>query len=125
VTPLKLGPIGQIARSVKSVRAAEAWYREVLGLKHLYTFGEVAFFDCAGTRLLLSQQTGAQPPESIIYWTVADIHAAYETLKSRGVGFVREPHRVHRHEDGTEEWMAFFRDLEGRPLALMQQIKGP
>jgi catechol 2,3-dioxygenase-like lactoylglutathione lyase family enzyme len=121
---LKLTSIGQIGRSVRDVRAAEAWYREVLGLKHLYTFGEVAFFDCDGTRLLLSQQTGAQPPESIIYWKVTDIQAAYDELKSRGVAFVREPHMVHRHADGTEEWMAFFRDLEGRPLAIMEQVKG-
>jgi len=30
---------------------------------------------------------------------------------------------IHRHGDGTEEWMAEFRDNEGRPLALMCQAK--
>jgi methylmalonyl-CoA/ethylmalonyl-CoA epimerase len=30
---------------------------------------------------------------------------------------------IHRHEDGTEEWMAFFKDHDGRPLALMSQAK--
>jgi methylmalonyl-CoA/ethylmalonyl-CoA epimerase len=30
---------------------------------------------------------------------------------------------IHRHEDGTEEWMAFFEDNEGRPLALMTQVR--
>jgi methylmalonyl-CoA/ethylmalonyl-CoA epimerase len=30
---------------------------------------------------------------------------------------------VHRHEDGTEEWMAFFEDDEGRPLALSAQVQ--
>jgi methylmalonyl-CoA/ethylmalonyl-CoA epimerase len=30
---------------------------------------------------------------------------------------------IHRHADGTEEWMAFFSDPEGRPLALMSQVK--
>jgi hypothetical protein len=29
---------------------------------------------------------------------------------------------VHRHDDGTEEWMAFFKDNEERPLALMARI---
>jgi len=28
---------------------------------------------------------------------------------------------IHRHEDGTEEWMAFFKDNEGRPLAIMSR----
>jgi len=30
---------------------------------------------------------------------------------------------VHRHADGTEEWMAFFKDPEGRPLAIMSQVR--
>src|SRR4051812_45988055 len=42
---LKLGPIGQVARSVSDVLASENWYRDVLGLPHLYTFGSLAFFD--------------------------------------------------------------------------------
>jgi catechol-2,3-dioxygenase len=41
---LGLGPLGQIARKVKDVAAARVWYGETLGLKHLYSFGELAFF---------------------------------------------------------------------------------
>jgi hypothetical protein len=26
---------------------------------------------------------------------------------------------IHRHADGSEEWMAFFDDNEARPLAIM------
>ena len=33
--PLKLGPIGQISRSVRDIRQSESWYRDVLGLTHL------------------------------------------------------------------------------------------
>ena len=51
--PLKLGPIGQISRSVKDIRQAEAWYGQVLGLPHLYTYGTLAFFDCGGVRLFV------------------------------------------------------------------------
>ena len=29
---------------------------------------------------------------------------------------------THRHADGTEEWMAFFNDPEGRLLAIMSQV---
>ena len=63
-TELKLGPIGQIARSVGNTQASEKWYREVLGLPHLYTFGTLAFFDCGGTRLMLSQEGGAAKESS-------------------------------------------------------------
>jgi hypothetical protein len=38
------------------------------------------------------------------------------------VAFEGAPHLIHRHADGTEEWMAFLRDNEGRLLALMSQV---
>jgi DNA-binding CsgD family transcriptional regulator/catechol 2,3-dioxygenase-like lactoylglutathione lyase family enzyme len=121
--PLKLGPIGQISRSVKDIKQAEAWYGQVLGLPHLYTYGTLAFFDCGGVRLFLSQVDSDAPAESVIYLRVADIQKAYEELGARGVDFTNGPHMIHRHADGTEEWMAFFKDPEGRPLAIMSQVK--
>src|ERR1700744_3117320 len=45
---LQLGAIFQISRSVRNIKDAEEWYGEVLGLKHLYSFGNLAFFDCSG-----------------------------------------------------------------------------
>lgn len=121
--PLALGPIGQIARSVADIAAASAFYRDVLRLPHLYTFGSLAFFDCAGTRLFLSEGE-ARPSESILYFRVPDIRAAHADLAARGAEFVDAPHLIHRHDDGTEEWMAFFHDNEGRPLAIMSQVSG-
>jgi catechol 2,3-dioxygenase-like lactoylglutathione lyase family enzyme len=114
--------IGQIARSVGDIAASEAWYRDVLGLPHLFTFGKLAFFDCGGTRLMLSGEGGAKP-ESILYLRVPDIAAAHAELTSRGVKFTHAPHMIHRHADGTEEWMAFFEDPDGRPLAIMVQAR--
>jgi DNA-binding CsgD family transcriptional regulator/predicted enzyme related to lactoylglutathione lyase len=121
VDSVSLGAIGQIARSVKDIAEAGKFYGEVLALPHLYTFGTMAFFDCGGTRLLLSQGEGAV--ESILYFRVPDIHAAHAALSARGAVFVNAPHRIHKHADGTEEWMAFFNDNEGRPLAIMAQAK--
>lgn len=122
VNALEIGPIGQIARSVADIKRSEQWYREVLGLKHLYTFGTLAFFDCGGTRLMLTeQQSGAA--ESVLYFRVADIRQAHEQLQQRGAEFLQAPHMIHRHADGVEEWMAFFKDPEGRPLAIMSQAK--
>ncbi|SEQ24211.1 hypothetical protein SAMN05428969_2363 [Devosia sp. YR412] len=120
MTDRGLGPIGQLSRSVADIAAAEAWYRDVLGLPHLYTFGDLAFFDCAGVRLMLSAEPG-ESHSNIIYFRVSDIEASHADLMARGVVFLGAPHRIHRHADGTEEWMAFFSDNEGRPLALMNQ----
>jgi DNA-binding CsgD family transcriptional regulator/predicted enzyme related to lactoylglutathione lyase len=122
-TRTKLGPIGQISRTVRDIDAACAWYGGVLGLPHLFTFGKLAFFDCGGTRLYLSAESAAPGPESILYMRVEDIAAAHADLAARGVEFTGAPHMIHRHADGTEEWMAFFKDPEGRPLALMSQVK--
>ncbi|HKJ61593.1 MAG TPA: LuxR C-terminal-related transcriptional regulator [Hyphomicrobiales bacterium] len=116
----EIGEIGQIARTVSDVQEATRWYREVLGLCHLFSAGQMAFFDCAGTRLMLSQ--GEAGPESILYFRVDDIHGALDRLRTRG-GTVRSaPHLIHTHEDGSEEWMAFVEDNDGRPLALMATV---
>ena len=119
---IALGPVGQIARSVKDIAAARRWYQDVLGLEHLYSFGNLAFFNCGGLRLFLSEGDGG-PAESVLYFRVDDIRVAHAALAKRGFEFINAPHLIHTHADGTEEWMAFFRDNEGRPLGLMSQVK--
>ena len=105
-TNLKLGPIGQIARSVSDIAASERWYREVLGLPHLYTFGTLAFFDCGGTRLMLAQEKSGAAKESMLYLRVNDISATHDALKQRGaIVHPRASHdpsarRRHRGMDG-------------------------
>jgi DNA-binding CsgD family transcriptional regulator/catechol 2,3-dioxygenase-like lactoylglutathione lyase family enzyme len=122
--PPVLGPIGQISRSVRNIEQSIDWYKNKLGLTHLYTYGKLSFFDCGGTRLYL--QENAEPsPESVLYLRVPDINAAYDELQKRGIAFTSAPHLIHRHDDGIEEWMAFFDDLEGRTLAIMSQVKPP
>ena len=118
---IKLGALGQIARTVKDIAAARTWYGEVLGLTHLYSFGNLAFFDCGGVRLFLSEGEGPAS-EAILYFQVEDVRAAHAALAARGVQFTHAPHMVHRHADGQEEWMAVFDDNEGRPLAIMAKV---
>ena len=114
--------LGQIARTVRSVEHSCSWYRDVLGLPELYAFPNLAFFDLGGVRLMLTEESeGSQV--SILYLRVPDLHAAKVELETRGVNFTHAPHMIHRHEDGTEEWMTFFEDNEGRPLALMMQLR--
>ena len=120
-----LGPIGQIARAVDNLERAKAWYAGVLGLPLLYAFPTLAFFDCAGTRLMLEDRSileeAALRNDSVLYFRVADIQAAHDELRRRGVQFTDAPHMIFKHPDGTEEWMAFFRDSEGGMLAIMAQ----
>ncbi len=121
--PVRLGSIGQISRVVSNVPRAVAWYRDVLGLPHLFTFGDLAFFDCDGLRLFLSLPEKEAPiGNSVVYFRTADIHGEYERLRANGVTFRGAPHLIHRHESGVEEWMAFFEDPDGGLLALMSQI---
>ncbi|MGZ5927406.1 MAG: VOC family protein [Rhizomicrobium sp.] len=118
-----LGPVGQIGRHVTDIEAARRWYGDVLGLPHLYSFGNLAFFQCGTVRLFLSQAEGESKPESVLYFQVPDIRAAHAALAARGAVFTDAPHMIHRHADGTEEWMNFFQDNEGRPLAIMAQVR--
>ena len=115
--------LGQVARTTTNHASALAWYRDILGLPELYTFGNLSFFDLGGVRLMLGEDDGSGRSESILYLRVPDIHARQALLEGRGVTFTHAPHMVHRHEDGTEEWMAFFEDNEQRPLALMAQVR--
>ncbi len=119
----EFGALGQISRSVADIGAAEAWWRDCLGLPHLYTFGRLAFFDCGGVRLMLSAEPGQKEQANVLYFMVPDIAASHAELSQRGIVFLGAPHMIHRHADGTEEWMAFFADNEGRPLAIMSQAR--
>lgn len=119
------GRIAQISRTVGDIAQAQAWYRDVLGLTHLYTFGPLAFFDCAGTRLMLTRYGEPSATESILYLAVDDVVRSRDELLARGVEFINAPHMIHRHADGTEEWLVMFNDLERRPLGLISQVRPP
>jgi DNA-binding CsgD family transcriptional regulator/catechol 2,3-dioxygenase-like lactoylglutathione lyase family enzyme len=120
--PLRIGPIVQIARTVGDLAAAMAFYRDALGLELVFEFPDMAFFRVGDLRLYLHRMDRPQP-ESILYFAVEDIHAACAELAGRGVAFHNAPHMIHRHPDGTEEWMAEFRDNEDRPLALNSRVR--
>lgn len=111
------GQISQISRTVEDLTRARAFWRDTLGLPEVMVFAGLAFFDLAGTRLML-RETGMRGPADILYLAVADIDAAQDALLARGVTFTGAPHVIHRHEDGRAEWMAFFTDDEGRDLGL-------
>ena len=123
-TSVRLGAIGQISLSIRDVARAERFYGETLGLPHVFTFGDLAFFDADGTRLYLHRKDAADwKPGSTLYFLVDDIHAAQESLTERGVRFTGAPHVIYTDDaTGTEEWMTFFDDGEGNTHALMSRV---
>jgi methylmalonyl-CoA/ethylmalonyl-CoA epimerase len=118
---LALDGIGQIAINAHDVPAMAAFYRDVLGLRHLFDAGpNLAFFDCGGVRLMLTQPSAPEfdHPSSILYFKVPDIDAAHEALVRAGAAIERPPQLTARMPD-HELWMCFFRDPGGNMLALM------
>jgi catechol 2,3-dioxygenase-like lactoylglutathione lyase family enzyme len=118
-----LTQIGQIAINVRDLQRAVAFYRDTLGLRFLFQApGGLAFFDAAGVRLMLGvpERPEFDHPASVLYYKVPDINAAYDTLTSRRVTFIDEPHLIAKMP-AHELWMTFFRDSEENVLALMEE----
>ena len=123
-THVQLGPIGQVSMYARSAAAIEAWYRDVLRLPHVFTFGDLVFFDMAGVRLYI-HAVGDEKwrPSSVLYFLVPDIHAAKADLETRGVEFKQAPHMIFKDDTtGVEEWMAFFDDPDGNLLAITSRV---
>jgi DNA-binding CsgD family transcriptional regulator/predicted enzyme related to lactoylglutathione lyase len=120
-----LGSIGQVSLSIRDVARAERFYGEILGLRHIFTFGDLAFFDAGGVRIYLHRKDATDwRPGSILYFLVDDIHATQESLTERGVEFGGAPHVIYTDDEtGDEEWMTFFSDGEGNTLALMSRVQ--
>ena len=119
---IALNSLGQIALTVDDVDAAEAFYATKLGLRKLYRFGDLLFFDCAGVRLLVEKSNARPfaPSSSVLYFRVSDLALSYRELKARGVPFVDTPHLIVAMSD-HDLWMTFFKDPAGNLLALMTE----
>ena len=119
---LNISQIGQIALPVRDVDRSEAFYEKKLGLRKLFRFGDLSFFDCAGVRLLLDKANDPESlkPQGCIYFRCADIVLAVAELTKRGVAFGSKPHLIAKMDD-HDLWMAFFTDPDGHTLALMQE----
>ena len=123
-TDFGLSSIGQIAVNAHDLDRAVEFYRDRLGMKHLFTVPPgMAFFDCSGIMLMLGlpEKPEFDHPSSTIYFNVDDIKKATHILSERGVQFREQPTFVA--DMGTYElWLAFFIDSENNLLALRSQI---
>jgi predicted enzyme related to lactoylglutathione lyase len=119
-----LSAIEQIAVNAHDIERAVAFYRDKLGMKHLFSVSpNLAFFDCDGIRLMLSLPAKPEFDHagSIIYFKVDDIQQAYATLLDRGVQFEEKPSFVADMVT-YDLWLAAFRDSENNLLALMGHV---
>ena len=120
---ISLGKIGQISVNVHDLERATTFYKDKLGMKHLFSVPpKMAFFDADGVRLMLGtpERPDLDHPSSILYFKVDDIDAAYDTLVKRGVPFETKPILVAPMQT-YDLWLAEFRDSENNVLALMSE----
>lgn len=117
--------IAQIAVPVEDPHRAKSFYRDVLGLPHLFDAPPaLSFFQCGETRLMLSMPEGPDTAgSSILYYGVADARAACTALAEQGVR-VEEAARIVARVDGKDVWLAIVRDSEGNLLGLMSEHRG-
>ncbi len=115
--------IGQIAIRVHDTARATNFYRDVLELPYLFSAPPLAFFDCAGIRLMLSPAETPEHdhPSSILYFKVSDLNETHLAYQQKGVMFVDAPHQIADLGSHTL-WMCFFKDSEDNLLALMSEI---
>lgn len=120
---LRIQDIGQISIIVKDVERATAFYRDVLGLRLLFTVPTMAFFECGGVRLMVG--TASSPeldhPSSILYFRVSDIQAGYQQLLAKSVEIVAPPRLIAPMPD-HDLWMTAFKDTEGNIHQLMAEV---
>lgn len=117
------GPIGQIAIVVRDVDRALTFYRDVLGLKFLFSAGpKLAFLTDGSLRLMVSAPEGDRVPldNSVLYFTATDVEATYEAMVGRGATAERAPHLIAKLPD-HDLWIGFLRDPDGNLVGLMEE----
>ena len=119
---MPLGPIDSVRVFTRDFATAEAFYRDVLGLKVLFGDADFCIFDGGQTKLVLE----AQPPENpetdelvgrftAFSFAVTGIEGTIADLKRKGVVFDGEAER--------QDWggtLAHFFDPDGNILTLVQ-----
>src|SRR4051812_7460074 len=118
-----LSDLLQIGLTVSNVETALPFYRDVLGIKFLFSPGpNLAFLAAGSVRLMLStpQGAGAAGCNSILYFKVTEIEATHTAIVQRGATDVRAPQLTAKMPD-HELWAAFVKDPDGNLIGLMEE----
>ncbi len=119
----ELSTIGQIAITVSDVNVALSFYRDILGLRFLFSAGpNLAFLDAGGVRLMLTtpQGAGAVGQNSILYFKVSGSTAVHAAIVALGATDVRAPQLTAKMPD-HELWIGEVRDPDGNLVGLMEE----
>lgn len=121
-----LSKIRQIAIPVNDEAEAKIFYRDRLGMRHLFDAPPaLSFFDCGGVRLMLcgpaAQGEDAEKQRPVIFYDVDDINDVHSKLRSAGVEIIQDPHVIARMS-GRDIWIAFVADGQGNTVGLMSDV---
>src|SRR3954470_13277516 len=118
-----LSDLLQIGLAVSNVETALKFYRDVLGLKFLFSPGpNLAFLAAGSVRIMLSTPQGAGKVghNSILYFKTTDIVASHAEFVQRGATTERAPALGAKMPD-HELWLGFLRDPDGNLVGLMEE----
>jgi methylmalonyl-CoA/ethylmalonyl-CoA epimerase len=123
---VSLSRIKQIALPVDSVEKAKTFYRDVLGMQHLFDAPPaLSFFDCGGIRLMLAgpgaQGKDGDKQHAVLFYDVSDIKKTYAKIKAAGAPTLAEPHIITRM-NGREVWIAELSDGQGNSVSLISEV---
>jgi methylmalonyl-CoA/ethylmalonyl-CoA epimerase len=123
---VSLSRIKQIAVPVDDVEKAKAFYKDSLGMQHLFDAPPgLSFFDCGGVRLMLcgpaAQGKDGDKQHAVLYYDVSDIKTTYAAITAAGAPSLAAPH-VIAHLDGREVWIAELGDGHGNNVSLISEV---
>lgn len=123
---ISLSRIKQIAIPVNSIEKARAFYRDTLGMRHLFDAPPaLSFFDCGGIRLMLAGPEGqgkdGPTQHPVLFYDVGDIKATHAKIKASGAETLEEPHVITRM-NGREIWTSAVSDGQGNVVSLMSEV---
>lgn len=126
MAPVSLSRIKQIAVPVNSVEKAKAFYRDALGMQHLFDAPPaLSFFDCGGVRLMLcgpeAQGKDGDTQHAVLFYDTADIKTTYAQIKASGAPSLADPHIIARM-NGREVWVAELSDGQGNNVSLISEV---
>jgi methylmalonyl-CoA/ethylmalonyl-CoA epimerase len=123
---VSLSRIKQIAIPVHTLDKAKAFYRDTLGLRHLFDAPPaLSFFDCGGVQLMLAgpeaQGKDGDQQHPVLFYDVSDIKKTHAWIESSGAKSLEEP-RVVMRSNGREIWISSVSDGQGNVVGLMSDV---
>ena len=114
--------IGQVAIKVSDIASSKPFYRDLLGLTHLFDSGAVSAFAAGDATLLLIEEPGCGGDAShgmAVYFSAAPIEQRFEALTAAGSAGSVAPHVVGSTPD-ADVLIAFVTDPSGNQIGLIE-----